>query len=49
MGGVKLNELALYDATKNELRSRLAGRFPANFDLKKNDHGLRLLGLYRDA
>jgi SAM-dependent methyltransferase len=34
MGWMNLDELDLFDATRAELRSRLAGRFPADFDLE---------------
>jgi len=35
MGDVNVDdELALYDATREELRHRLSGCFPADFDLE---------------
>jgi hypothetical protein len=34
MGRVKLDELALYDLTRDELRQSLSIRFPADFDLE---------------
>ncbi|MBN1149280.1 MAG: class I SAM-dependent methyltransferase [Anaerolineales bacterium] len=34
MGDLSVDGLALYDATRGELRNRLAGRFPADFELE---------------
>lgn len=34
MGGVKLDELALYDLTRDKLRQSLGHQFPAGFDLE---------------
>ncbi len=34
VGELSVDELALYDATRAKLRDRLAGRFPAGFDLE---------------